>query len=243
MDVFEQAAVRGFERRTIDHLKEYFPKSCEILGERRLREIIRLGWDKAKGYGVTAESGVRLYVSLMFMLGSHFDADPQLPWAAEILADPEVSDEVERINGLYERAMAYLEEVAGAKNEHLDAALQKVRQAKMASLPEPSSPDFYRHVLARLAEIFPQKFRHVGELNARRLIQRGVESAGSYGLTEARGAAIYTGLMFMLGAGFDKDPQFPWAATVLNDESVDHKGQKVERLYGEALAYLDRWAG
>jgi hypothetical protein len=47
--------------------------------------------------------------------------------------------------------------------------------------------------------------------------------------------------MFILGSGFDADPQFPWAAAILDDPSVGHPDQQAQRLHLAAMQHLEKW--
>lgn len=67
------------------HLRESFSKQTELLGEPKLREVIRLGIKRAAVYGITIERDVCHYVDLMMVWGSDFDRDTNLPWAGQIL--------------------------------------------------------------------------------------------------------------------------------------------------------------
>ena len=117
MATFEQAAVHNFENRLLEHLEEFFPKHCEILGEEQARKAIRLGIERAKQYDLVSERDLHLYVGLMFMLGSYFDQDPQLPWAAKILTDENIVYPNDRADQLYDRAMVFLNEAVGKENQ------------------------------------------------------------------------------------------------------------------------------
>jgi hypothetical protein len=241
MEVFEQAAARNFEDRMIKHLEQSFPRHCDVLGETKIRDIIRYGWDRAKSYGLTSERGVRLYISLMFMLGSGFDADPQLPWAAEILNDRAIQDQTERTDRLYNKAMDYLNRVAGLGNQHIDEALRKIHQQGIAALSQSAAREFVNYMVMQLNQIFPQKYEYLGEDRARHLILLGIKSAKGYGITTEHGFAIYIVLMFMLGSGVDADPQFAWIAAILKDEAITDETQRVYQLYEQAMAYLEKW--
>ncbi|NJN48013.1 MAG: hypothetical protein HC808_17770 [Candidatus Competibacteraceae bacterium] len=47
--------------------------------------------------------------------------------------------------------------------------------------------------------------------------------------------------MFMLGSGFDNDPQYPWAKAVLKDIVRQDGVNKGELLYESAKTHLDKW--
>ncbi len=134
MAVLEQAVLRTFENRMLEHLKEFFPKHCEILGEEQVRKVIRLGIERAEQYGLVSERDIHLYVGLMFMLGSYFDQDPQLPWAAKILTDENIVYPNHRADQLHNRAMAFLNEAAGKDSQYLDRALRKARELPVSAL-------------------------------------------------------------------------------------------------------------
>ena len=82
MAAFEKIAVRRFEDGLLDHLRTFFPEHAATLGEKQLGRVMRYGLQRAESRNLQTERGVYLYLALMFMLGSLFDEDPQLPWAA-----------------------------------------------------------------------------------------------------------------------------------------------------------------
>ncbi len=247
--VFEQAAIRNFEDRMIEHLKKFTPKHFKILTEDDVRGIVRDGWERAKGHRFTSERSVRFYVELMLMLGSSFDTDPQMPWAAEILNDETLSDEVERIDRLYDKAWEYVDH---AILDYQDAQgnvdptrfieqIRQIRKERDDELQPSAVPEFYRRMIARLNQTFPKKCEYVGELPVRRLIQRAIESAKSYDITSERGVVLFAAMMFVLGSGFDQDPQLPWASAILQDQSVTDQSKKVDQLLAAAIDCLKQW--
>jgi hypothetical protein len=241
MEVFRQAAVQNFEDRMVKHLKEYFTKPCDALGEAEIRRIIHFALEQIRSYGMMSEGSVNLYLDLMFMLGRSFDKDPQLPWAAEILNDESIVDETSRLDLLYDKAADFVERVAGDRNEHVFKAMRRILQEPIAPPPLTDLPEFYGYIVGWLGKLFPEKHLYIGELSTRRLTHRGLGAARSYGLTSGRGVTIYIGLMFMLGSGFDTDPQYSWAATVLKDDTSADGCEKAERLYAEAIARIQEW--
>ena len=244
MATFEQAAIHNFENRLLEHLEEFFPRHCEILGEEQVRKVIRLGIEQAEKYGLVSERDLHLYVGLMFMLGSHFDQDPQLPWAAKILTDENIIYPNHRADQLHNRAMAFLNEAAGKDSQYLDRALRKARQLPVSTLSrtgENKQLSFGDYMLQLLDALFPEKYKAVGDDTIRQLIRQGYQCAKSYNLTSEFGIATYIGLMFMLGSGFDRDPQYPWADTVLSDAALTESTKKGELLYKGAMAHLEKW--
>ncbi len=235
---FERADAPHFEPRTIQHLKEAFPKHCGFLGEDGLRTVIRYGIKQASAYGLTNQSGVGLFIDLMLLLGRGFDTDPQLRWAAEVLNDETRADQKEKAEHLFEKATAYLDQVSGPNNEFIDEAQRGILHASI----EPPSHDarFEDEVADRLRHIWPQKYAYLGEAEARRFIEQGIGAAKRHGITDQSGFLVYIGLMYMLGSSFDTDPLFAWASEILNDDE-EEQTEKIGRLYFEAINYLQQW--
>jgi hypothetical protein len=71
--------------------------------------LVDKGVERSGEYGLADPSGVSLFVTLMFLLGSHFDRDPFLAWTGEILTDEASGDENVRIQRLYRSSVEYLD--------------------------------------------------------------------------------------------------------------------------------------
>jgi hypothetical protein len=185
----------------------------------------------------------------MCLLGSGFDTDPLLPWAAEILNDKTTSDHVARGDRLYSRAWEY---IAGVIPDYRDATgqpitprfvgeLKQLRNESDDTLTADYIPTYSRELIARLERVFPAKCRYVGNDRVSALIPAGIEAAARYGITGQRGITLFIALMFVLGRGFDRDPLLPWASEILNDATITEQNKRVTKLYGEGLDCLSRW--
>src|SRR5271157_42205 len=236
-EAFRQAALRRFEDDMVAHLNKFAPKHCEVIGEPAVRSVIRLGMERAKQYGFTNRGPVRFYLELMFMFGSHFDRDPQLVWASDILNDSGETDQQRRAERLHESTMEYLNGVVGAKREYYLAALRRLNTASLEDFPI-CGVDAEEVGLRGLKMIYPQKCEFVGEKCLRLLIQHGITLARSYSVATVPGVALFVSLAFALGYGFADDPQFPWVSAVLKDGTVPNPQDLTERLSKRARAYL-----
>jgi hypothetical protein len=85
MAVFAEVETQKFVDQMVVHLKKFFPKQCEAMGEPQLRDTIQYGIKRAAAYGITAQCDVRQYMNLIVVFGRDFDTDKRLPWASEIL--------------------------------------------------------------------------------------------------------------------------------------------------------------
>jgi hypothetical protein len=233
----ERGALLNFENRMIQHLKQFAPRHAEVLGTDVLRNLVKLGIARAETYKFSKRGPVQFYLELMFMLGSDFDTDPQLPWAHDILKEIERLDEMARADLLHARAMQYLDSVVGADYEYEKEAMVRVTKLRFDDLP-PSSQNVGEKILAHLKSIYPQKFAYVGESPLRALVNRAAALAGERAIASGPGISIVAGLMFALGHGVAADPQYPWVANTLNDTSEPKA--RIERLFRKTLTFLER---
>ena len=240
MEAFSEAGAQHFEDHMVEYLWEYFPGQCEVLTEDVVRTVIRHGMERAGNHEIETERDLSYYITLMFLLGSHFDEDPQVPWAADMLADENLRDDLYRLDRLYARAMEYLDEAAGENDEHLDE-LARLHGKSIDDLQDDGEGDFETRMLAQLRSLYSKKLEALGEDIARALLKTGRKQAKGHGLTADRSAGVFISLMFLLGSGFDVDPQFPWAAEVLGDRSIRGEDARTDALYAAAQAYLRRW--
>jgi hypothetical protein len=101
LDTLHDDKRRRFVERMVAHLKEYFPRRVESLGEPEVRNLIEDGITRAASYRITAERDVCKFIDIMIVHGRDFDT--RFPWAEEILkAEP--TDPTAKTNHLFERA-------------------------------------------------------------------------------------------------------------------------------------------
>jgi hypothetical protein len=239
MDAFEQEGIRRFENQAADLLEEFFPLHCATLGRSAVLEVVRYGAERAGRHGLDSLRGVTMYLGVMFLLGSHFDEDPQVPWAAAILGDQASPSPLTAIRRVHARALDLLDQTGGAGDQDLHRALLTIREYPFLSAKIEPGEQLEDEILGRLRRFYPEKCRVMGDDAARRLIRLCCGKASSHGITDGRGALMFVVLGLMLGSGFDVDPQFPWVAATLQGAAPTGDGERLERLHERAMGYLD----
>lgn len=249
MNVFKEAALRSFEAEMLIHLREFSPPLFKAAGEGQMREAIQLGVGRAAKYGFTFRGPVRLYLELMLLFGSHFDTDPQYPWAAEILANQDMGLQMLRAKQLFERTMDYRKKVAGPEDAYTLGALKKMLMLIQQPLLPLSSENFIPAMLKVIAYIYPQKAAYIGTEGLEALIRKGMGGAQRQQFTTDRGVALVIGLMLAFGHGCAVDSLYPWIARIVKDEAIADPAARAKRLETEAvtwfkqlLAYFDERA-
>lgn len=91
--MFDDAATKRFDRRMEASLHQHWPAECAAMGQERLATLVRLGKERAATHGILTQRGVFRYLNLMMLLGPEFDRNSSLPWAGEILGNPEKSEQ------------------------------------------------------------------------------------------------------------------------------------------------------
>jgi hypothetical protein len=90
------------------HVRDYFPVASAFLNQRELRDAIAQGVRRARSYGFVTPEDVCQYVDLMFALHADFDRDDGLPWAKDLLTDPEIAEPAVRMDLLTDAARDHL---------------------------------------------------------------------------------------------------------------------------------------
>lgn len=110
-----------------------------------------------------------------------------------------------------------------------------IRPAQIRVFSMVAAKNFEDHMVAHLAEFFPQPYQKLGEAKTRAAIQQGVVKAQKYGIVSEHDVCIYIDMMFEYGNDFDVDPALPWASQVLNDPKIWNPTYKVNRLFDAAM--------
>src|SRR5262245_19431631 len=112
-----------------------------------------------------------------------------------------------------------------------------IRKDQIGALEEASIRGFENRMLERLRTHFPKHETYLGEPQLRVMVQAAAERAKSHGLTTERSIALYLDLMCVLGGGFDKDPQIPWASAILDDSSLPTQDERIDLLHARGWEF------
>lgn len=75
-------------KEVVQQLGRSFPEGTGNFTPKELRDLAETGLSRAGTYKLASGDERFLFISLMFLLGSGFDADPRFPWIAEAMAKP-----------------------------------------------------------------------------------------------------------------------------------------------------------
>lgn len=101
-----EARVETFVRDLVRALRAEQPALCAKVD---VEAMVRAAVARTRDYDITSEAGVGCFARIELVLGPAFDLDPALPWARQILTDPDIHGEEARLGRLRLAAIAHLE--------------------------------------------------------------------------------------------------------------------------------------
>ncbi len=222
------------EDELYEDVKRYFKERHSYLGDAQTRAAVRHGMDRAAHYGFSSLRGWALYVTLAFVLGSHFDKNPLYPWAQKNLIDDQDLVETTRTHRFYNALRRYARSTrdeTGIYNEPI------LRYPENALSPYASNQTVEAYLMQQIREMAPAHYAEAGENLVADLVSVAIERAGSRGIMSVSSLSIYVPLTFLLGVGFDEDPQFPWASEACEKRAEDGPESIALRLHHGAIAF------
>lgn len=235
IEVYKEIALKNFEDKMLNHIKEFFPNHFNMIPEDCIREIIQLGYEKAKGYGFTTQRNVCLYINIMLVVGSNFDVDPMYSWVSTHLVDSGDYPNV-RMNRLSDESFKMLEKYTGSNNQFLNRALLKLNNSGEELFQKLKESDLNTFG-ETLKDIYPEKYDVIDYSNLLKVKRQGIIKANSHGIFSESNILVYLILMFLLGSEFDHDPQFNWVQKTLND-STFNEDERIKELYRSMMDNL-----
>lgn len=226
-----------FEQEMLEHMATYAPKLHELYGDTVFRTLIRQGIQQAFSYGFTCRGPLRFYIELMFSFGHRFDSDPQYPFCQQILKERNDSDQMLRAHRLFTLIDCYILEAVGKQNQHVSAALQRLKDDK-ACYREPFQINRQAPILPVLNYYYPEKAKAIGQQALMELLQRAEQQAEHYNVATQQGTNLLCLLMFSFGHGVIDDPLYPWVKRTLINTNFQQSQQRIDRLSSKTLTYL-----
>jgi hypothetical protein len=121
-------------------------------------------------------------------------------------------------------------------------SLLTISSSQIAQLEEIALVQFQADMVRHLVEFSPQLCATLDVRQLRIAVNRGINKAHGYGFTHRGPVRLYLELVSIFGSQFDTDPQYPWAAQILRDESTPQM-LRAERLYDETLGFHSKVIG
>ena len=96
----------------------------------------------------------------------------------------------------------------------------EIRPEQLAPFREQAVHRFKGELAADIRAAHAEDAAEMSPQDLDSLIAYGIEVCDAYGITAEAYVGAYIHLMFDLGMDFDEDPEYPWAAAILNDSSL-----------------------
>ena len=230
------ASLGNFVTELALHLRAFSPAHVASLDPAVLRQVIDFGTARAEHHGFSLRGPIRFYVEMMFMLGSHFDTDPQYRELLGPLHRRDDSSEMERADELHRRLMHYAEATGGPRHVFEALALERalgVRDDSVGAFAD-RPPQALVEVLQA---IHPEKVECIGRAAVLELVQQAFAAALQRNPAWHGAGPLFAGLMFTLGHGCLVDPQYGWIAQGLGGYGAT-AADAPQRLFRTFMAFL-----
>jgi len=118
-----------------------------------------------------------------------------------------------------------------------------IRKEQILAFERIDPKSFATEMLDHVSEHFAKYVEVLGEETTMKVIHSGFEQAKQYAFVTRHELFLFVDLCIMLGRGFGADPQFPWAAKILEDGLIKEPTERIDQLYDQAMNYLDKVVG
>jgi hypothetical protein len=116
-----------------------------------------------------------------------------------------------------------------------------IRREQLELLDQVIRTAFENEMVAHSKEFSPRLCEVIGEEQLRVALRTAIDRANGYGFTNRGPVRLFIELMFLFGSGFDTDPQYPWAASIL--QASGDQMQRAERLFENTIEYQESVSG
>ena len=114
-----------------------------------------------------------------------------------------------------------------------------IRKEQVQALSRVTIQEFEKDMLQHLMQFFPDESAAMGNKELRAHIRHAIARAKGYGVSSERDLCKYLNLTMVYGRDFDTDPEVEWMRDFLTDPDVSDPGERMSRLYAEALYRLE----
>lgn len=119
-----------------------------------------------------------------------------------------------------------------------------IRKEQIRAFAQAARLAFEKDAAVHLRSFSPHHCVMIGEKNLRRVIHLGIARAAEYGFTCFGPVRFYLEMMFLLGSGFDTDPQTPvWMGEILRSRDMGDELDRADCIYERSLDYFAKVAG
>jgi hypothetical protein len=118
-----------------------------------------------------------------------------------------------------------------------------IREPQLRHLEDHAEAQFERRMLERSFEYFPQQCAFLGAPRVRQVVRFGIARATDAGYLSQIEQSYYLALVFMLGAGFETDPQFRFVPSILAGPRRAAPAARIAACYDAAMRFLDDVCG
>jgi hypothetical protein len=229
----------AFEREMVMHVGQYFPERFIMMGEPAAMETVRAAIHQGASHGIVLKRDVCLYLTCMLALGSHFDRDPKYAWALAILNGEEIGDASQRMTRLKEHMLEHVKVFPAHVDEGMVQRLTEVESLAAGSAARKGA-DNAAAIMEHLSTNYPEELACFRPQDVLAMAELGMGKAAKHEFITAGDRFSFTTLLFLLGAGCDADPQFPWIPDTLGQPRSAGIDARISLLLRNTITRMER---
>lgn len=188
-----------------EHVLSYFPIQCEHLDDDSLLTFIDECIETASEFSINEQAAIQSFVDHTILLGRNFHQNPLYPDLCQPLYDEDISDNIFRLDKLYDNTWAYLDETRGEDARNLFLAVSRLKSwLASAKLLKYNSLNL-QEILEDFHQIFPEKYEAHSQNSHKDFIKATIIKANEDNFLKPVSQLIYVLLAFVAGINFYHD--------------------------------------
>lgn len=116
-----------------------------------------------------------------------------------------------------------------------------IRHEQLEVFRHAALANFENGMVVHGIDFSPRLCAVLGDEQTRVAIRRAIMWAGTFAFTNRGPIRLFTELTFLFGSGFYNDPQYPWAAQIL--QSSEDQMHRAQQLYDRTIEYQEQVSG
>lgn len=198
-------ALLAFKDHLKDHIRTYYPIQSEHLDDECLFALIDDCIETAQEFDINEQAAIQSFVDHCILLGRDFHQNPLYSDLCQPLYDNDISDNIYRLDKLYDSTWAYLNVVRGEDASHLFLAVSRLKSwLQSAKVLQYNSLNL-QEILSAFQLVYPEKYEAHSQKLHIDFIKQTVKRANEDDFLQPSSQLAYVLMGFVAGIGFYHD--------------------------------------
>tara|TARA_R110002050_G_scaffold31363_1_gene80833 strand:- start:734 stop:1531 length:798 start_codon:yes stop_codon:yes gene_type:complete len=231
-----------FKTQLKEHIRSYFPVQSEHLDDANLLVFIDEAIETANYFAISEQAAIQSFIDHTVLLGRNFHQNPLYAELCLPLYDKDISDNIHRLDTLYDNTWAYLDIVRGKDASHLFLAVSRLKSWLESAKALGYNSLNIHEIINAFNLVFPEKYKAHSEKVHIDFIREAVSRAIEDNFLQPASQLSYVLMAFIAGLNFYHDQLIIGALKKDTQAlSVEHdQSARYEMLLNAANNYLSK---